>query len=90
MKYRTYYTPNAKSHLDKLEYGLRKRIVAKIRFFRKSTNPLNYAKKLKNSSDLYRFRIGDYRVIFDIDNKGNIVILVILSIKHRKEIYKFT
>ncbi len=32
----------------------------------------------------YRFRVGDYRVIFDIDN-GNIVVS---RIGHRKSIYK--
>ena len=30
---------------------------------------------------------GDYRAIFDLDKDGNIVILLILRIKHRKEVY---
>ncbi|PIU83448.1 MAG: hypothetical protein COS68_03990 [Elusimicrobia bacterium CG06_land_8_20_14_3_00_38_11] len=33
---------------------------------------------------MYRFRVGDYRVIFDVD-KNNIVIL---RIGHRKKIYR--
>jgi mRNA interferase RelE/StbE len=47
--------------------------------------PLDFAETLK-SSDLgtYRFRIGDYRVIFDIE--GNDV--VVLRVGHRREIYK--
>ncbi|WP_456486560.1 type II toxin-antitoxin system RelE family toxin [Candidatus Alkanophaga liquidiphilum] len=32
----------------------------------------------------YRFRIGDYRIIFDIDDDN----MVILRIGHRKSIYK--
>jgi mRNA interferase RelE/StbE len=32
----------------------------------------------------YRFRIGDYRVVFDIDDNN----VVILRIGHRKSIYK--
>ncbi len=50
MKYKTYYMPNARSQLDQLEPGLRKRIVKKIQFFRKTRNPLRYAKKLKDQS----------------------------------------
>jgi len=34
----------------------------------------------------YRLRVGDYRVILDID-EGNLIILVI-KIAHRKKIYK--
>jgi mRNA interferase RelE/StbE len=32
----------------------------------------------------YRFRIGDYRIIFDIDGEN----IVILRIGHRRDIYK--
>jgi mRNA-degrading endonuclease RelE of RelBE toxin-antitoxin system len=35
----------------------------------------------------YRFRIGDYRAIFDVDENNNIKILLILTIGHRKDIY---
>jgi len=35
----------------------------------------------------FRFRIGDYRAIFAIDKSGKIQILMILNVKHRKEIY---
>lgn len=53
-----------------------------------SDNPLKYAKKLTDfNAGTYRFRVGDYRVIFDIDNRRNILALLILKIGHRKEIY---
>ncbi len=32
----------------------------------------------------YKFRIGDYRIIFDIEDKD----IVILRVGHRREIYK--
>ena len=35
-----------------------------------------------------RFRIGDYRVIFEQNASGKIVIYTILRIKHRREIYE--
>ena len=36
---------------------------------------------------LFRFRIGDYRAIFRPDSRGQIVILLILRVGHRSEIY---
>jgi mRNA interferase RelE/StbE len=50
------------------------------------TNPYSYkSKKLKNSN-LYRIRIGKYRIIFFIDEKRNKVIIT--KIGHRKEVYR--
>jgi len=45
-------------------------------------------KKLKDSSeDLYRIRVGDYRVIYIIDN--GIKIVTIRRIGHRRDIYRY-
>jgi mRNA interferase RelE/StbE len=46
---------------------------------------LTYAEPLKQS-DLgsYRFRIGDYRVVFDLDGEK----IVVLRVGHRRDIYK--
>jgi mRNA interferase RelE/StbE len=44
-------------------------------------------KRLKGEfSSIYRYRIGDYRVFYIIDNEKNLVF--ILDIKHRKDAYK--
>lgn len=40
-------------------------------------------KRLTNFSPSYRFRIGDYRVLFEVDNQT----IVIYRILHRKESY---
>ena len=50
-----------------------------------SSDPLKYAKKLTNPKiGTYRYRIGLYRVIYDLTNKS----IVILRIGHRNEIYQ--
>ncbi|HKK54280.1 MAG TPA: type II toxin-antitoxin system RelE/ParE family toxin [Patescibacteria group bacterium] len=88
MKYKLLLTKKGKDELSVLEKEEQKRIVEKLRFYLSSDNPLNYAKKLKDTRlGTYRFRIGDYRAIFDIDKQGNITILLILRIKHRKDVY---
>ncbi len=46
---------------------------------------LRYTERLIDSSlGSYRFRIGDYRVIFDIDKDK----IVVLRVGHRREIYR--
>ena len=67
---------------------MQKRIANKLRFFIKDGDPLGYAKKIKdNRLGNYRFRVGDYRIIFDVNDKGEIVVLMVLRVKHRKEVY---
>ncbi|MFH1978769.1 MAG: type II toxin-antitoxin system RelE/ParE family toxin [Patescibacteria group bacterium] len=88
MKTEIVYSNKATKNLNNLNQSVAQRIVKKIKFYSEKNNLSIYATKLKPSSaGLFRFRIGDYRVIFEIDNKGNLTILTILTIKHRKDIY---
>jgi mRNA interferase RelE/StbE len=83
------YSDDALRQLKKLSATLSRRIVLKIADNAVQADPLSRAKALQGTlSGKYRYRIGDYRAIFTIDAKGNITILVVLSIKHRKDIYK--
>ena len=60
-------------------------IMKKLDFFMSSPNPLRFAEHLTDF-DLgrYRFRIGDYRVSFDIENDT----AKILKVGHRKNMYR--
>jgi len=50
-----------------------------------STNPFLYAWKLSDSKiGTFRFRIGDYRAIVDIEENK----IIVLKVGHRKDIYK--
>ncbi|MBI2463772.1 type II toxin-antitoxin system RelE/ParE family toxin [Candidatus Peregrinibacteria bacterium] len=82
------YTKNARKDLRSLESHVAKRILRKLNFYILQNDPLKCAKALKNHSlGHYRYRVGDYRVLFDISRDGTITILIILKIKHRKDIY---
>ena len=88
MKYEAIYTENALNDLARLPKQIAQRIADKIKFFRVQPNPLHFAKKLtKFEFGQYRFRIGDYCAIFDVDSKGAVHILRILHVKHRKDAY---
>ena len=83
MKYRLVYTQKAVRDIDRLDAGVKNRIGTTLLRFK--DNPLQYAERLTNSElGGYRFRIGDYRVIFDIEGND----IVVLRAGHRKEIYK--
>ncbi len=88
MKYKILYTERARIDFEKLDKKLVSRILDKLDFFLETGAPLRHAKKLSNiQGNTYRFRVGDYRIIFDVDNRGNIVVLLVLRVKHRKEVY---
>ncbi|MBI5753749.1 type II toxin-antitoxin system RelE/ParE family toxin [Candidatus Peregrinibacteria bacterium] len=82
------YAESAKVDLKKMDLQIAQRIIGKILFFSQQKNPLAFAKALKNLGiGRYRFRIGDYRAIFKLDSNGHLQILMILRIKHRKDVY---
>ncbi|MGD0990633.1 MAG: type II toxin-antitoxin system RelE/ParE family toxin [Candidatus Sulfotelmatobacter sp.] len=47
---------------------------------------IRFLKKLKAQPDHFRIRVGDYRVIYRIDGKR--VVIVIVRIGHRREVYR--
>ncbi len=81
--YKIIFTESALKDINKLENHIKQQIGIKLKSYCEA--PYNFARKLSNFKiGTYRFRIGDYRVIFDVDIQN----LVILRIGHRKEIYK--
>lgn len=72
----------------RLPHDIQKRVLNKLFFFEKSPKPLHFAKKLHGTEEAYRFRIGDYRVIVTQKDKNTIVILLILKVGHRREVYE--
>ena len=74
----------ARTHLEKIEPPVARRIIKKLYWYEAQNNPLTFARPLVGFQGLYRFRIGDYRVIVSPD--GNI--LTIVRIAKRDQAYK--
>jgi mRNA-degrading endonuclease RelE of RelBE toxin-antitoxin system len=83
LSFRTRADPAVGRFLEKLPADVRKRILKRIRTAQ--ADPLHFYKRLEASSK-YRLRIGDHRVIADIDFAGNIINIRLIG--HRKKIYK--
>jgi mRNA interferase RelE/StbE len=76
-------TKGAIKELKKIDKKYQKLITQKIKLLEKFPDTTN-VKRLNNHFPPYRFRVGDYRVKFDVvDNE-----IIVYEIKHRKEAYK--
>ena len=76
------FQESAKKDLRKIDKQVVLRILKNIQKLEDYPDIAN-VKKLKNHYPPQRFRIGDYRVLFDIvDNE-----IIVINIKHRREAY---
>ena len=83
MKYSLVFTQRAEKDIRKLDPQIKSRIGKAI--LNLQSNPIGLSEALTDPRiGTYRFRIGDYRVVFDIEGST----VVVLRIGHRKEIYK--
>jgi len=83
MTYKVKWTETAVRQLSKLSKNTAKRIVDKVELI--SKDPFKFVIKLKGF-DLYRLRVGDYRVIMSIE-RGRMIIFVV-EVGHRSTVYR--
>ena len=69
--------------LRKLNRSVSRRIVKKVDEMR--CDPNRYLEPLREVS-VYKLRVGDYRVIVDVDRKQKIIFVLLIG--HRRKIYK--
>lgn len=83
MSYKLVYTRRAAKDISKLHGSVKEKIRKILEKY--AENPFLYARKMTDPTlGTYRFRIGEYRVIFDIeDNK-----IIVLRLGHRRDIYR--
>jgi mRNA interferase RelE/StbE len=80
--YTIHFDDRAIDILVKFDKELRKRIYNKI--ISTKENPFHFFERLEGRKD-YKLRIGDYRVIADIDRKNEIIWITLIG--HRKNVY---
>lgn len=85
MPYSIQFTSRARRDFDGLDRAVQQRL--RIHIDRLAANPIPAgAKKLHRDEPYYRIRVGDSRVIYQVDGKQLVVIVV--KISHRKEVYR--
>lgn len=92
MAYKIVFTSSAEKAYSKLPADLQDRIYEKINELSEDPKPNGYIKM--NSFDLpglkikplYRIRIGDYRVVYAIQDKE--LLVTVVKVSHRNNVYK--
>ncbi|MFE1166945.1 type II toxin-antitoxin system RelE/ParE family toxin [Nocardiopsis sp. NPDC058789] len=83
--YTVSFAEQAYKQLDKLDKPVRLRIARKVQELTVDPRPAGSI-PLKGEPDLWRVRVGDYRIVYAIRD-GELLVLV-LSVAHRREVYR--
>ncbi len=81
MRYRILFAAGALRELERLSPDVSRRITSKIQ--RLGDGLVGNVKRLTNYTPEYRLRVGDWRVLFDVDGDR----VVIQHVSHRSEAY---
>lgn len=82
-RYELLYTRRAVKDIERLDVVAKKRLAKRLEALRE--DPLGLSKKLINPKvGQYRYRVGDYRIVFDLHGP----VIVILRVGHRSDIYR--
>ena len=76
--------PSARKELEALPDNVLARVVRRLETLTEAPRPAG-CKKLKGYKDQWRVRIGDWRVVYIIDDAAKIV--SVTRIAHRREVY---
>lgn len=85
MTYSILLAPPAERQLRAFATPIQRRLVKRLNTLRDNPRPQG-VKKLAGEDDLYRIRKGDYRIIYTVQDKELIVLVV--KIGDRKEVYR--
>ncbi|MGI8505138.1 MAG: type II toxin-antitoxin system RelE family toxin [Hassallia sp.] len=85
MTYTVEFSKGARKQFIKLPLDVQKRIQTKINDLAIEPRP-NAVKKLQGDDNSYRIRVGEYRVVYEIED--DVLIVTIIKVKHRSQVYK--
>lgn len=74
-RYAVEFERSAKKNLDRLDGPIRARVLRKVAALADDPRPSG-ATRLVNADDLWRIRVGDYRVVYAIEDDRLVVIVV--------------
>jgi len=85
MPYSIDFRPSALRTLKKLPKEIRQRITEALESLAVQPYPPG-VKKLINEDNVYRVRTGDYRILFQVEAKK--LLILVLRIGHRRDVYR--
>lgn len=84
-EYRLLFAKKMRKEFRKLDPDTQSRIKPKLYDLKDDPRPSG-VKKLTGHNSLYRIRVGDYRVIYRINDEK--ITVYVLRVRHRSEVYR--
>ncbi len=84
MKYTVEIQPSVLKYLGKLPDNIYKRL--RVAIFTLPNNPRPHGSEKMTGRNAYKIRVGDYRIIYEIEDK--ILLVTVIHVGHRREVYK--
>lgn len=82
MKYDVQFKPRAVKDIESLPARTQSKVIRDIE--KMSDGLKGDVKKLTDFTPEYRLRVGDYRVLFELENQS----IVIYRVRHRRDVYR--
>ncbi len=83
--YRVEVKPSARKELERLSNQVIARITRRLEALASNARPPG-CKKLKGGDQEWRVRVGDYRVVYTVDDQK--LLVEVTRIRHRSEVYE--
>lgn len=87
MAWRIEIDKDVQRSMKKLDKQIARRIVAKLHEISQLEDPRSMGKGLtENKSGLWRYRVGDYRIVADIED--DVLVILVVDVDHRSKVYR--
>ena len=84
-EYKVFFRPSADRALKELPQDVQRRIVGEVATLAYDPRPAGVV-KLAGHENLWRIRMGNYRVVYEIHD--NRLVVLVLRVAHRKDAYR--
>ena len=85
MRYTVEFAPRAARDFRSLERATQQRLRGKIDRLEEDPRPRG-CEKLTGADDLYRIRVGDYRIVYQV--RDRVLVILVVRIGHRRDVYR--
>jgi mRNA interferase RelE/StbE len=82
--YAIVFARSARKELEALDPPMIERVIARIEALAHDPRPAG-SRKLRGSGNLWRVRVGDYRIVYGLDDRRRMVDIV--RVRHRRDAY---
>lgn len=83
--YTVTFARTARKDLESLDRAIAKRVLSRIEALAEEPRPSG-CRKLVGANNLWRIRVGDYRVIYSVDDRRHLIDVAV--IRHRRDAYR--